>query len=157
MPLCAFGGKLNIMEHISPLGYVYQAGTLSGIPIAMIAGYTLLKELKSNPSLYTELNDKTTYLRNGLDEKLKASGKDYVINQLGSMISIHFSKEPITDFGSASRADIPLFNKLFHFMLDNGIYLPPSAYESWFLNNALSYADLDKTIAVLGKFLGENK
>jgi glutamate-1-semialdehyde 2,1-aminomutase len=157
MPVGAFGGKQKIMEHIAPLGNVYQAGTLSGNPIAMIAGYTLLKELKLNPSLYTELNDKTTYLRNGLDEKLKASGKDYVINQLGSMISIHFSKEPITDFGSASRADIPLFNKLFHFMLDNGIYLPPSAYESWFLNNALSYADLDKTIDVLGKFLEENK
>jgi glutamate-1-semialdehyde 2,1-aminomutase len=157
MPVGAFGGKQKIMEHIAPLGNVYQAGTLSGNPIAMIAGYTLLKELKSNPSLYTELNDKTTYLRNGLDEKLKASGKDYVINQLGSMISIHFSKEPISDFDSASRADIPLFNKLFHFMLDNGIYLPPSAYESWFLNNALSYADLDKTIEVMGKFLEENK
>ncbi len=157
MPVGAFGGKQKIMEHIAPLGNVYQAGTLSGNPIAMIAGYTLLKELKANPSLYKQLNDKTTYLRNGLDEVLKTSGKDYVINQLGSMISIHFSKEPITDFASASRADIPMFNKLFHFMLDNGIYLPPSAYESWFLNNALSYADLDKTIAVLGKFLEENK
>jgi glutamate-1-semialdehyde 2,1-aminomutase len=157
MPVGAFGGKQKIMEHIAPLGNVYQAGTLSGNPIAMIAGYTLLKELKANPALYKELNDKTTYLRNGLDEVLKASGKDYVINQLGSMISVHFSKEPIVDFGSASRADIPMFNKLFHFMLDNGIYLPPSAYESWFLNNALSYADLDKTISVLGNFLEENK
>ncbi len=157
MPVGAFGGKQKIMEHIAPLGNVYQAGTLSGNPIAMIAGYTLLKELKANPALYKELNDKTTYLRNGLDEVLKASGKDYVINQLGSMISVHFSKEPIVDFGSASRADIPMFNKLFHFMLDNGIYLPPSAYESWFLNNALSYADLDKTIAVVGQFLEENK
>jgi glutamate-1-semialdehyde 2,1-aminomutase len=157
MPVGAFGGKQKIMEHIAPLGNVYQAGTLSGNPIAMIAGFTLLKELKANPSLYTELNDKTTYLRNGLDEVLKASGKEYEINQLGSMISIHFSKEPITDFTSASKADIPMFNKLFHYMLDNGIYLPPSAYESWFLNNALSYADLDKTIEVLGKFLEENK
>ncbi len=157
MPVGAFGGKQKIMEHIAPLGNVYQAGTLSGNPIAMIAGYTLLKDLKANPGLYKELNDKTTYLRNGLDEVLKTSGKDYVINQLGSMISIHFTKEPIVDFGSASRADIPMFNKLFHFMLDNGIYLPPSAYESWFLNNALSYADLDKTIAVFSKFLEENK
>jgi glutamate-1-semialdehyde 2,1-aminomutase len=157
MPVGAFGGKQKIMEHIAPLGNVYQAGTLSGNPIAMIAGFTLLKELKANPSLYTELNDKTTYLRNGLDEVLKASGKEYEINQLGSMISIHFSKEPITDFTSASKADIPMFNKLFHYMLDNGIYLPPSAYESWFLNNALSYADLDKTTEVLGKFLEEHK
>jgi glutamate-1-semialdehyde 2,1-aminomutase len=157
MPVGAFGGKQKIMEHIAPLGNVYQAGTLSGNPIAMIAGFTLLKELKANPSLYTELNEKTIYLRNGLDEVLKASGKEYVINQLGSMISIHFSKEPVTDFTSASKADIPMFNKLFHYMLDNGIYLPPSAYESWFLNNALSYADLDKTIGVLKRFLEENK
>ncbi len=155
MPVGAFGGKQKIMEHISPLGNVYQAGTLSGNPIAMIAGYTLLKELKENPSLYTELNKKTTYLRNGIDEVLKASGKDYVINQMGSMISLHFSKEPITDFASASRADIPLFNRLFHYLLDNGIYLPPSAYESWFLNNALSYADLDKTILTVKNFITE--
>ena len=153
MPVGAFGGKQKIMEHISPLGNVYQAGTLSGNPIAMIAGYTLLKELKENPSLYTELNKKTTYLRNGIDEVLKASGKDYVINQMGSMISLHFSNEPITDFASASRADIPLFNQLFHYLLDNGIYLPPSAYESWFLNNALSYADLDKTILTVKNFM----
>ena len=153
MPVGAFGGKKEIMQHIAPLGNVYQAGTLSGNPIAMIAGYTLLKELKENPSLYTELNKKTTYLRNGIDEVLKASGKDYVINQMGSMISLHFSKEPITDFASASRADIPLFNKLFHYLLDNGIYLPPSAYESWFLNNALSYEDLDKTILTVKNFM----
>lgn len=155
MPVGAFGGKQDIMEHIAPLGSVYQAGTLSGNPIAMIAGYTLLKELKDNSSIYEALNEKTVYLRDGLDAALKASGTDYVINQLGSMISIHFSKEPITDFASASRADIPRFNKLFHFMLDNGIYLPPSAYESWFLNNALSSADLDKTIATLKRFLEE--
>jgi glutamate-1-semialdehyde 2,1-aminomutase len=156
MPVGAFGGKRKIMEHIAPLGNVYQAGTLSGNPIAMIAGFTLLSELKNNPSLYQELNDKTTYLRDGLNAVLEKSGKDFVINQLGSMISIHFSKEPIRDFASASRADIPMFNKLFHYMLQNGIYLPPSAYESWFLNNALSYADLDKTITVLDQFLQEN-
>ena len=155
MPVGAFGGKQKIMEHISPLGNVYQAGTLSGNPIAMIAGYTLLKELKENPSLYTELNKKTTYLRNGIDDVLKASGKCYVINQMGSMISLHFSKEPIIDLASASRADIPLFNKLFHYLLNNGIYLPPSAYESWFLNNALSYADLDKTLLTVKNFIAE--
>ena len=134
MPVGAFGGKKEIMQHIAPLGNVYQAGTLSGNPIAMIAGYTLLKELKNNPGIYKELEEKTIYLRNGLDKVLKAWGKPYVINQLGSMISLHFSAQPITDFASASAADIPMFNKLFHFMLDNGIYLPPSAYESWFLN-----------------------
>ncbi len=156
MPVGAFGGKREIMEQIAPLGNVYQAGTLSGNPIAMIAGYTMLKELKKNPSIYRELEDKTIYLRNGLKKVLDEWGKPYVINQLGSMISLHFSDQPVTDFASASKADIPLFNKLFHFMLDHGVYLPPSAYESWFLNNALSYEDLDKTIKALKLFISES-
>lgn len=153
MPVGAFGGKRAIMEHIAPLGNVYQAGTLSGNPIAMIAGFTLLKELKSNPAIYTELNEKTIYLRDRMQGVMEASGKPYVINQLGSMISLHFSSKPVTDFASAAASDISMFNKLFHFMLDHGIYLPPSAYESWFLNNALTYEDLDKVIVTLKEFV----
>ncbi len=146
MPVGAFGGKREIMEHIAPLGNVYQAGTLSGNPIAMIAGYTTLKTLKENPSIYTELNEKTLYLKNGLDKVLKAWRQHYVINQFGSMISIHFSNQPVTDFTSAASANNKLFGKFFHAMLNRGIYLPPSAFESWFLNNALSFGDLDETI-----------
>ena len=157
MPVGAFGGKRKIMEHIAPLGNVYQAGTLSGNPIAMIAGYTLLKELKSNPRIYKELEEKTTYLHKGMDEVLKQFNKPYIINHICSMISLHFSDVPVTDFSSASGADIPLFNKLFHYMLSHGIYLPPSAYESWFLNNALSYEDLDKTIETLKNFMAINQ
>jgi len=146
MPVGAFGGMKEIMEHIAPLGNVYQAGTLSGNPIAMIAGYTILKELKSNPSIYKELEQKTIYLKDGLNEALKAWGQPYVINQFGSMISVHFSDHPVIDFASASSAHNELFNKYFHAMLQRGIYLPPSAFESWFLNNALTKEDLDKTI-----------
>ncbi len=146
MPVGAFGGKKEIMQHIAPLGNVYQAGTLSGNPIAMIAGYTLLTELKNNPSIYTELEKKTIYLRDGLEEVLKAWGNPYVINQLGSMISIHFSDHAVTDFATAASANNAMFSKFFHAMLNRGIYLPPSAFESWFLNNALSYTDLDETI-----------
>lgn len=146
MPVGAFGGKREIMEHISPLGNVYQAGTLSGNPIAMIAGYTTLKTLKENPSIYTELDEKASYLRSGLDKVLGAWGEPYVINQFGSMISIHFSDHPVINFASAASANNQIFNKFFHAMLDRGIYLPPSAFESWFLNNALSYEDLDETI-----------
>jgi glutamate-1-semialdehyde 2,1-aminomutase len=146
MPVGAFGGKRAIMEHIAPLGNVYQAGTLSGNPIAMIAGYTLLQELKNNPSIYEELNQKTAYLHEGLKKVLTNWGQPFVINRFGSMISIHFSDHPVTDFASAASANNELFKKYFHAMLDQGIYLPPSAFESWFLNNALSYADLDKTI-----------
>lgn len=155
MPVGAFGGKRVIMEKIAPLGNVYQAGTLSGNPIAMIAGYTLLNELKNNPSLYQELNDKTAYLHEGLNQVLAASGIPYVINRKGSMISIHFSEQPVTDFASAAAANNSLFNKYFHAMLKRGIYLPPSAFESWFLNNALSYADLDATIQATAESLAE--
>lgn len=157
MPVGAFGGKREIMEHIAPLGNVYQAGTLSGNPIAMIAGYTTLKTLKENPWIYTELNEKTLYLKNGLNKVLNAWGQPFVINQIGSMISIHFSNHPVTDFASASSANNKLFNHFFHAMLDRGIYLPPSAFESWFLNNALTYEDLDETVNVAQESLEEIK
>jgi len=146
MPVGAFGGKKEIMQHIAPLGNVYQAGTLSGNPIAMIAGYTMLKELKNNPSIYKELDEKTIYLRDGLEKIFGAAKIPCVINQLGSMISVHFSDHPVIDFASAASANNEKFKKFFHEMLKRGIYLPPSAFESWFLNNALTKDDLDKTI-----------
>jgi glutamate-1-semialdehyde 2,1-aminomutase len=155
MPVGAFGGRKEIMQHIAPLGNVYQAGTLSGNPIAMIAGYTLLMELNDNPSIYKELEEKTLYLRDGLDNVLQAWGQPYRINQLGSMISVHFSDHPVTDFASASSADNARFKIFFHSLLRRGIYLPPSAFESWFLNNALTHADLDTTIRAVEESLKE--
>jgi glutamate-1-semialdehyde 2,1-aminomutase len=153
MPVGAFGGKLEIMKQIAPLGNVYQAGTLSGNPLAMIAGYTLLSHLKNNPSIYTELEEKGSYLQAGLQQVLEEWGQPFVINQLGSMISVHFSEKPVIDFASASSANNTFFNRYFHAMLDRGIYLPPSAYESWFMSNALSKEDLDRTIAATKDFL----
>ncbi len=155
MPVGAFGGKKEIMQHIAPLGNVYQAGTLSGNPIAMIAGYTLLKELKENSAIYTELEEKTIYLRNGLDAVLKEWGQPYVINQFGSMISVHFSEQPVTDFATAAAANNDRFKLFFHAMLKRGIYLPPSAFESYFLNNALTYQDLDETSSAAKNALKE--
>jgi glutamate-1-semialdehyde 2,1-aminomutase len=152
LPVGAFGGKKEIMQHIAPVGNVYQAGTLSGNPIAMIAGYTLLTELKNNPSIYEELEAKTKYIGDGIERVLSKKGINFRINRIGSMISLHFCNHEIIDFDSASKANIPIFNKLFHHLLKNGIYLPPSAYESWFLNNALSYEDLDKTINAIDSF-----
>jgi glutamate-1-semialdehyde 2,1-aminomutase len=146
MPVGAFGGRREIMEHISPLGKVYQAGTLSGNPIAMIAGITTLKILKENPAIYTELEEKTQYLHAGLEDVLKKKNIPFVINRFGSMISVHFTDEPVTDFESSSKSDMARFKSFFHGMLEQGIYLPPSAFESWFLNNALSTRDLDETI-----------
>lgn len=143
------------MQHIAPLGNVYQAGTLSGNPIAMIAGYTMLTELKNNPSVYAELAEKTAYLHKGLENVLNEWGHPFIINRFGSMISIHFSDHPVKDFATAASANNELFKKYFHAMLKRGVYLPPSAFESWFLNNALSYADLDETINKTKESLAE--
>jgi glutamate-1-semialdehyde 2,1-aminomutase len=153
MPVGAFGGKREIMEHIAPLGNVYQAGTLSGNPIAMIAGYTMLKTLKDDPSIYKNIDAQAEYLYQGLDDVLQKSGTPYVINRLGSMISVHFSEKPVIDFGSAASANNPLFNKYFHAMLDGGIYLPPSAFETWFISNSLTKEDIDSTVAATAGFL----
>ncbi|MFL5809600.1 MAG: glutamate-1-semialdehyde 2,1-aminomutase, partial [Flavisolibacter sp.] len=155
MPVGAFGGKLEIMKHIAPLGNVYQAGTLSGNPLAMIAGFTLLSHLKNNPSIYTELEEKGNYLKNGLQKVLQNSGTPFVINHLGTMISIHFSEKPVVDFTSAASANNALFNKFFHAMLNRGIYLPPSAFETWFLSHALTQQDLDATIKAAKESLDE--
>jgi glutamate-1-semialdehyde 2,1-aminomutase len=155
MPVGAFGGRREIMEQIAPLGNVYQAGTLSGNPIAMIAGYTVLSWLNEHPSTYRDLEDKTIYLREGLERALTAWGKPFRINQFGSMISVHFSDHDVTDFASASSAANEKFKVFFHGMLKRGVYLPPSAFESWFLNNALSYPDLDETIAAANASLKE--
>ena len=152
MPVGAFGGRKEIMQHIAPLGNVYQAGTLSGNPIAMIAGHTLLKELKNNPTIYEELDAKTRYLGDGIESLLSKRGIAYRLNRFGSMISVHFCDHDVINFESAAKANIPLFNKWFHHLLLKGIYLPPSAYESWFLNNALTYEDLDKTIEAIDSF-----
>lgn len=152
LPVGAFGGKKEIMQHIAPLGNVYQAGTLSGNPIAMIAGFTMLSELKSNPSIYSHLDKKSLYLENGLHEILDNKKVPHRINRFGSMMSLHFCDHDVIDFETAAKADIALFNKFFHHMLDNGIYLPPSGYESWFLSSALTYEDLDTTIDAATRF-----
>jgi glutamate-1-semialdehyde 2,1-aminomutase len=121
----------------------------------MIAGFTLLDELKNNPSIYSELEEKTSYLNVGLQKVFDASNTPVVINQLGSMISIHFSANPVVDFASAAAANNALFAKFFHAMLGRGIYLPPSAFETWFASNALSYEDLDDTIEAAESSLQE--
>lgn len=144
MPVGAFGGKKEIMEHIAPLGKVYQAGTLSGNPLAMAAGHALLSYLHGHPEVYSELEYKGEYLKQGLMTALQ--GHDIQINGVGSMLSLHFSKEPITCFADAQQADNQKFNKFFHLMLQQGVYLPPSAFETWFLTQALTYEQLDATI-----------
>ena len=152
LPVGAFGGKKEIMQHIAPLGNVYQAGTLSGNPIAMTAGYTLLNELNNNPSIYNGLEKKCKYLSEGIHQILEKKKIPHTINQLGSMMSVHFGAHLVTDFETAKACDNNLFNKFFHHMLENGVYLPPSAFESWFISSALSDEDVRKTLAAVECF-----
>lgn len=155
LPVGAYAGKEEIMEYVAPNGPVYQAGTLSGNPIAMVAGYTLLSHLQANPSVYQQLADHCAQIEQGIRPLLEKSGLDFQINRTGSMISVHFTDEPVRDFTSAGKGDNPYFKKLFHGMLKRGVYLPPSAYESWFLNAAMQNEDLDHLIRAFDQSLEE--
>jgi glutamate-1-semialdehyde 2,1-aminomutase len=157
LPVGAFGGKKSIMQCIAPLGNVYQAGTLSGNPLAMAAGHALLSTLKNNPNIHTQLNQKAQYLKNGLQKVFAANQIAHTINQCGSMLSIFFSNNTVQSFEDATTANMELFKKYFHFMLSNGVYLPPSPYESWFLNNAMSYANLNTIIKLTANWCNQLK
>src|SRR5690606_20721371 len=145
----AFAARRGIMDYLAPDGPVYQAGTLSGNPLAMSAGLAMLTELNNKPEIFESLADKTEHLHEGFDRVLKNKGIPYQINRMGSMISVHFTEKPVVDFASSAKGNNDIFRKYFHGMLNQGIYLPPSAFESYFLNDALSYVDLDETIAAL--------
>lgn len=149
LPVGAFAAKDEIMGHLAPDGPVYQAGTLSGNPLAMSAGLAMLTELNHNPDIYRSLADKTEYLDKGMRKVLDEHGIPYHINRFGSMISVHFTDEPVVDFESSAKGNNDTFKAYFHGMLNQGIYLPPSAFESYFLNDVLTYRDLDETIAAL--------
>ena len=151
LPVGAFAARAEIMSHLAPEGPVYQAGTLSGNPLAMAAGLAMLTELNDRPEVFESLANKTEYLHKGFDTVLQEKGIPYQINRFGSMISVHFTEEPVIDFESSAKGNNNSFKKYFHGMLQQGIYLPPSAFESYFLNDALSYEDLDKTIEAASK------
>ena len=146
LPVGAFGGKREIIEKIAPSGPVYQAGTLSGNPLAMAAGYAALKHIKENPGIYKQLEEKTSYLENGFKENLKMVGKNYVMNRVGSMMCMFFTETPVNDFKSAVKSDTTLYGKYFHEMLKRGIYLAPAQFEALFVSTVHAKEDLDKTI-----------
>ena len=151
LPVGAFAARAEIMDYLAPIGPVYQAGTLSGNPLAMAAGLAMLEELDSKREIFKSIDKKTAYLHEGLDTVLKSNNIPHTINRLGSMISIHFSETPVKDFASAAHANNHTFKEFFHGMLAEGIYIAPSAFETWFITEALSYEDLDKTIAAVDK------
>lgn len=153
LPVGAFAASNEIMQFLAPEGPVYQAGTLSGNPIAMAAGYAMLKELDTNQDIFNRLDEKTKCLEEGFRGILKKKNIPFQINRLGSMFSLHFTKEPVIDFKSSAKGDNNLFSRYFHGMLDEGIYLPPSAFESYFLNDALSIEDVEFTISKFKKVI----
>lgn len=153
MPVGAYGGRKEIMDHVAPVGPVYQAGTLSGNPIAMVSGLTLLRVLKENPQIYTELDQLCSSLERGLKKICLDAGIPHQINRVGSMISLHFNEDPVIDLDSSAAGNHTYFKQFFHDLLKSGVYLPPSPYESWFLSHALTKKDIDKTLEAANKSL----
>ena len=151
LPVGAFAARAEIMNHLAPLGPVYQAGTLSGNPLAMAAGLAMLKAINEDTALFQRLEEKTAYLESGIRKILSELEIDFTINRVGSMISVHFDATPVVDFQTAAKGDNALFKKFFHGLLQEGIYIAPSAYETWFITDALTYEDLDHTIAAVRK------
>jgi glutamate-1-semialdehyde 2,1-aminomutase len=151
LPVGAFAARSEIMNHLAPLGPVYQAGTLSGNPLAMAAGLAMLQALNNDAAIFQRLEEKTAYLAAGIERVLTANKVIFTINQVGSMISVHFDADPVVDFQSAAKGDNATFKKFFHGLLQEGIYIAPSAYETWFITDALTYEDLDVTIQAIDK------
>ena len=151
LPVGAFAARSEIMNHLAPLGPVYQAGTLSGNPLAMAAGLAMLQALNNDAAIFQRLEEKTAYLAAGIERVLTANKVIFTINRVGSMISVHFDADPVVDFQSAAKGDNATFKKFFHGLLREGIYIAPSAYETWFITDALTYEDLDVTIQAIDK------
>ena len=151
LPVGAFAARNEIMNHLAPLGPVYQAGTLSGNPLAMAAGLAMLEALDRDREIFKRLEQKTEYLHKGIAQVLTENKITHTINRVGSMISVHFAEEAVTDFASASAGANDTFKKFFHGLLAEGVYIAPSAYETWFITDALTYEDLDATIAAVAK------
>ena len=155
LPVGAFAAKKEIMKHLAPEGPVYKAGTLSGNPLAMAAGLTMLQALNADSDIFDRLALKTERLHEGLEAVLKTTHIPYQINRVGSMISLHFTEKKVVDFETAASGNNEKFKNYFHGMLNEGIYLPPSAFESYFLNDALSFEDIDFTINAFKKVVNK--
>lgn len=151
LPVGAFAARETIMNYLAPLGPVYQAGTLSGNPLAMAAGLEMLKALNADAEIFNRLAEKTAYLEKGIKKVLSEANVIHTINRVGSMISVHFDANPVYDFATAKNGDNDTFKKFFHGLLKRGVYIAPSAYETWFITDALTYEDLDFTIKAIAE------
>ena len=151
LPVGAFAARNEIMNYLSPLGPVYQAGTLSGNPLAMAAGLAMLTELNAHNEIFKSIEEKTEYLHKGCSKVLNDHGITHTINRLGSMFSIHFAEGRVVDFESSAKGNNDTFKTFFHGLLKEGIYIAPSAFETWFICDALTYQDLDDTIVAVDR------
>ncbi len=153
MPVGAFAGRSEIMDYLSPAGPVYQAGTLSGNPTAMRAGFTTLALLKEDPQIFDRITETTQKLTQELKTIFKEAGMQVCINQCSSMMTVFFGIDKVLNFDDAANADHTLFNQYFHFLLKNGIYLPPSGYETWFISDCIKEQEIEKTLDISRKFV----
>jgi glutamate-1-semialdehyde 2,1-aminomutase len=147
LPVGAYGGKAQIMDMIAPAGPVYQAGTLSGNPLATTAGLAMLNLITEDHAVYSRLASKGEKLAQGIQEQLNKIGKQFTINQLGSMFTLFFTEVAVNNFNDAKTSDLSLFAQYFQGMLRRGIYLPPSQFESWFISDAIGDIEIDKILA----------
>jgi len=148
LPVGAYGGKAEIMSLVAPAGPVYQAGTLSGNPLAMSAGYSALSYIKNHPEIYQQLEMKSRKLEEGMKKNLKEAGKNFTINRVGSMMTLFFTEREVKYYDDAVSSDTKLFANYFQEMLIQGIYLPPAQFEAFFISTAHSDDDIKKTIEV---------
>jgi glutamate-1-semialdehyde 2,1-aminomutase len=155
LPVGAYGGSATVMAHVSPVGRVYQAGTLSGNPLAMAAGLATLTLMARTADLYEVLESRTARLERGLREAAKSAGLPVTVNRLGSMITVFFTDGPVTDFKSASRSDTEAFRGWFHGLLSRGVYWPASAFEAAFLSYAHSPDDIDAVVNAASEAFSE--
>jgi glutamate-1-semialdehyde 2,1-aminomutase len=153
LPVGAYGGRKEIMDWIAPIGPVYQAGTLSGNPLAMTAGIETLKAIDENDKFYDHLGDRSDELVWGIRETLSQLGLGYTVNSCGSMLTIFFTNDVVTDFTSAKTSNTGTFAKFFNLMLEDGIYLPPSQFESWFVSAAHEADEIERTLGALRRSL----
>lgn len=155
MPVGAYGGRKDVMKLIAPSGPVYQAGTLSGNPVAMAAGLAQLKLLQEAPEFYEELNHKADVFFEGMQEAVREAGKPWVVNHIGSLGSIFFTDGPVTNYAEAKTSDTAKFGEYFSYMIQNGIYLAPSQFEAMFLSAAMTEDELEKTLDIFKAYFGQ--
>jgi glutamate-1-semialdehyde 2,1-aminomutase len=153
MPVGAYGGRRSLMELVAPCGSVYQAGTLSGNPVAMAAGLAQLRYLRDNARLYDELSAKGAHFAQSLRSLGQEAGVPLQVNQIGSLATVFFTQTPVTDFESACKSDLDRFGRWYRGLLERGIYTAPSQYEALFLSAAHTQEDLNRALEAAGETL----